>query len=91
MHGGGGVAGIGIPNGELEFQGVSSPGILRRMGGKGAKNSDLLTSEVRKTSLVCTRAEQTEPQRYDYEVGMRSLFRTAMKFAMLSAAVPVVF
>ena len=30
---GGGVAGIGIPNGELEFQGVSSPGILRRGGG----------------------------------------------------------
>ena len=26
----------------------------------GAKNSDLLTSEVRKTSLVCACAEQTE-------------------------------
>ena len=45
----------------LEFrmhEGVSSPGI--RKGG-GTKNSDLLTSEtVRKTSLVCACAEQTE-------------------------------
>ena len=31
-------------------EGVSSPGILNG-GGGGAKNSDLLTSEVRKTSL----------------------------------------
>ena len=60
-----------------------------RRGG-GAKNSDLLTSEVRKTSLVCTCAEQTEPQRYNYEVGMRSLFRIAMK-CLLSTVVPVVF
>ena len=53
----------------LEFmhEGVSSPGIPR---GGGAKNSDLWTSEVRKTSLICARAEQTEPQRYDHEVGM---------------------
>ena len=56
----------------------------------GAKNSDLLTSEVRKTSLVCTPAKQTELQRYDYEVGMRSLFRIAMKH-LLSTVVPVVF
>ena len=52
MHRGGGVLG-------LEFrmhEGVSSPGIAKG----GAKNSDLLTSEVRKTSLVCARAEQTE-------------------------------
>ena len=65
----------------LEFrmhEGISSPGIPKRWGG-GCKNSDLLTSEVRKTSLVCARAEQTELQRYDYEVGMRSLFRIAMK------------
>ena len=61
---------------------------FRREG--GAKNSDLLTSEVRKTSLVCTRAEQTEAQRYDYEVGMRSLFRIAIK-RLLSTVVPVVF
>ena len=50
----------------LEFQmheGVSSPGIPK---GGGAKTSDLLTSEVQKTSLVCALAEQTEPQRYDY-------------------------
>ena len=50
----------------LEFrmhEGVSSPGIPK---GGGTKNSDLLTSEVRKTSLVCARAKQTEPQRYDY-------------------------
>ena len=74
----------------LEFQkheGISSPGILK---GGGAKNSDLLTSEVRKTSLICMCAEQTEPQRYDYEVGMRSLFRIAMK-RLLSTVVPVVF
>ena len=59
-------------------------------GGGGAKNSDLLTSEDRKTSLVCAHAKQTEPQRYDYEVGMRSLFRIAMK-CLLSTVVPVVF
>ena len=58
--------------------------------GEGAKNSDLLTSEVQKTSLVCTRAKQTEPQRYDYEVGKCSLFRIAMK-RLLSTVVPVVF
>ena len=81
--GGGGLLG-------LEFrmhEGVSSPGILK---GGGAKNSDLLTSEVWKTSLVCARAKQTEPQRYDYEVGMRSLFRIAIK-RLLSTVVPVVF
>ena len=63
----------------LEFpvhEGVSSPGTPK---GGGAKNSDVLTSEVRKTSLVCARAKQTEPQRFDYEVGMCSLFRIAMK------------
>ena len=68
-------------------EGVSSPGIPR---GRGAKNSDLLTSEVRKTSPVCARAVQTELQRYDYEVGMRSLFRIAMKRLLLTV-VPVVF
>ena len=94
MHGGGGVlwpgipnawgvAGIGIPNDE----GVSSPGIPKE--GR-AKNSDLLTSEVWKTSLVYTLAEQTEPQRYDYEVGMHSLLRIAIK-RLLSTVVPVVF
>ena len=75
----------------LEFrmhEGVSSPGNPK--GGGGAKNSDLLTSEVRKTSPVCARAKQTEPQRYDYEVGMSSLFRIAMK-RLLSTVVPVVF
>ena len=74
----------------MEFrmhEGVSSPGILK---GGGAKNSDLLTSEVWKTSLVCALAEQTELQRYDYEVGMRSLFRIAIK-RLLSTVVPVVF
>ena len=74
----------------LEFrmhEGVSSPRIPK---GGGAKNSDLLTSEVRKTSLVYARAEQTEPQRYDYEDGMRSLFRIAMQ-RLLSTVVPVVF
>ena len=50
-------------------EGVSSPGIPK---GRRAKSSDLLTSEVWKTSLVCAHAEQTEPQRYDYEVGMHS-------------------
>ena len=55
-----------------------------------AKNSDLLTSEVWKTSLVCMLAEQTKPQRYDYEVGMHSLFRIAIK-RLLSTVVPVVF
>ena len=67
-------------------EGVSSLGI--RKG--GAKNSDLLTSEVRKTSLVCALGAQTEPQRYDYEVGMRSLFRIAIKRLLLTV-VPVVF
>ena len=74
----------------LEFQmheGVSRPGILK---GGGAKNSDPLTSEVRKTSLVCTHAEQTELQRYDYEIGMHNLFRIVMK-CLLSTVVPVVF
>ena len=81
--GGGGLLG-------LEFrmhEGVSSPEIPK---GGGIKNSDLLISEVRKTRLVCARAKQTEPQRYDYEVGMRSLFRIAMK-RLLSTVVPVVF
>ena len=81
--GGGGLLG-------LEFrmhEGVSSPGIPK--GGR-AKNSDLLTSEVWKTSLVCVHAEQIEPQRYDYEVGMRSSFRIAMK-RLLSTIVPLVF
>ena len=63
--------------------------VLEFQGG-GAKNSDLLTSEVRKTSLVCALAEQTEPQRYDYKVGMCSLFRIAIK-CLLSTVVPVVF
>ena len=63
--------------------------VLEFWGG-GVKNSDLLTSEVRKTSLVCVCAEQTEPQRYDYEVGMRSLFRIVMK-CLLSTLIPVVF
>ena len=67
-------------------EGVSSPGFPM---GERAKNPDLLTSEVRKTSLVCTRAEQTEPQRYDYEVGMCSLFRIVIKL-LLSTVVPVV-
>ena len=56
----------------------------------GAKNSDLLTSEVQKTSLEYARAEQTEPQRYDYEFGMCSLFRIAMK-RLLFKIVPVFF
>ena len=77
----------------LEFQmheGVSSPGIPKGGGGGGAKNSDLLTSEVWKTSPVCACAKETESQGYDYEVGMRSLFRIAMK-CLLSTVVPVVF
>ena len=53
--------------------------VLEFRRGGAPKNSDLLTSEVWKTSLVCARAKQTEPQRYDYEVGMSSLFRIAMK------------
>ena len=64
--------------------------ILEFRRGGGAKNSDLLTSEVRKTSFICVLAEQTEPQRYDYEVGMCSLFRIAIK-RLLSTVVPVVF
>ena len=64
--------------------------VLEFRRGRAPKNSDLLTSEVRKTSLVCTRAKQTEPQRYDYEVGMRSLFRIALK-CLLSTVVPVIF
>ena len=74
----------------LEFrmhEGVSSPGIPK---GGGTKNSDLLTSEVQETSLVCACAEQTELQRYHYEVGMHSLFRIAMKH-LLSTVVSVVF
>ena len=70
-------------------EGVSSLGIPKGGGGR-AKIPDLLTSEVRKTSLVCTLAEQTELQRYDYEVGMCSLFRIAIK-RLLSTVVPVVF
>ena len=64
--------------------------VLEFQGGGGAKNSDLLTSEVRKTSLVCAFAKQTEPQGYDYEVGMCSLFRIAIKRLLLTV-VPVVF
>ena len=64
--------------------------VLEFRRGGGAKNSDLLTSEVQKTSPVCARAKQTELQRYDYEVGMRSLFTIAMK-RLLSSVVPVVF
>ena len=64
--------------------------VLEFRRGGGAKNSDLLTSEVRKTSLICARAEQTEPQRYDHEVGMYSLFRVVMK-RLLFTVVPVVF
>ena len=82
MHGGGLLG--------LEFrmhEGVSSPRIPK---GGGTKNSDLLTSEVQKTSLVYACAEQTEPQTYDYEVGMHSLFRSAMKRLLLTL-VPVVF
>ena len=71
-------------------EGVSSPGIPKDEGGGGAKNSDLLTSEVQKTSLVCMHAEQTELQRYDYEVWMCSLFKLAMKCLLLTV-VPVVF
>ena len=81
-QGGGGLLGLEF----LMHEGVYSPGIPKG----GGKNSDLLTSEVWKTSLVCAHAEQTEPQRYDYEVGMHSLFRTAMK-RLLSTVVPVVF
>ena len=64
--------------------------VLEFRRGGGPKNSDLLTSEVWKTSPVCACAKQTELQRYDYEVGMHSLFRTAMK-RLLSTFVPVVF
>ena len=64
--------------------------VLEFRRGGGAKNSGLLTSEVRKTSLVCTHAKRTEPQRYDYEVGMCSLFRIAMK-RLLSTVVPIAF
>ena len=72
-------------------EGISSLGIPRgEVGGGGAKNSDLLTSEVLKTSLICALAEQTELQRYDYGVGMCSLFRIAIK-CLLSTVVPVVF
>ena len=77
MHGGGG--------GSLAWNSE-----CRNSEGGGDKNSDLLTSEVRKTSPVCARAKQTEPQRYDFEVGVRSLFRIAMK-RLLSTVVPVVF
>ena len=60
MHGG--LLGLEF----LVHEGGSSPGIPKRGGGGlGARNSDLLTSEVRKTSLVCALAEQTRPQRYD--------------------------
>ena len=79
-----GVLWPGIPN--AQGGGGSSPGILKG----GAKNSNLSTSEVWKTSPVCMCAKQTEPQRYDYEVRMRSLFRIAMK-RLLSTVVPVVF
>ena len=91
MGGGGGFFGL-----EFQMHGGGLLGCMREFlvlefwRGGGAKNSDLLTSEVRKTSLICTRAEQTEPQRYDYEVGMRSLFRIAMKRLLLTV-VPVVF
>ena len=64
--------------------------VLEFRRGGGAKNSDLLTSEVRKTSPICAGTKQTEPQRYDCEVGMRSLFRIAMKRLLLTV-VPVVF
>ena len=82
MHKGGGVLG-------LEFQIHEGVSVLEFRRGRGAKNSDLLTSEVRKSSLVCVLAEQNEPQRYDYEVGMCSLFRIAIKH-LLSTVVPVV-
>ena len=95
MHGGGSLAwnsectGVG---GCWDWNSECMRGflVLEFRRGGGAKNSDLLTSEDRKTSLVCAHAKQTEPQRYDYEVGMRSLFRIAMK-CLLSTVVPVVF
>ena len=94
MHGG--VLWPGIPNAQggcWDWNSECMRGFLGlefRRGGGGCKNSDLLTSEVRKTSLVCAGAEQTELQRYDHEVGMRSLFRIAMK-RLLSTVVSVVF
>ena len=98
MHWGGGGGGVlwpGIPNargGCWDWNSECMRGflVLEFRRGGGAKNSDLLTSEVRKTSPVCARAKQTEPQRYDYEVGMSSLFRIATK-RLLSTVVPVVF
>ena len=92
---GGGILWPGIPNAQggcWDWNSECMRGFLVlefRWGGE-AKNSDLLTSEVRKTNLVCTLAEQTEPQRYDYEVGMHSLFRIAIK-RLFSTVVPVVF
>ena len=82
MHGG--VLWPGIPNARgccWDWNSECMRGflVLEFRRGGGAKNSDVLTSEVRKTSLVCAHAKQTEPQRYDYEVGMCSLFRIAMK------------
>ena len=61
--------------------------VLEFQRGGGLKT---LISEVWKTSLICAPAKQTEPQRYDYEVGMLSLFRIAMKRLLLTV-VPVVF
>ena len=92
MHGG--VVWPGIPNArgscwDWNFECMRGFLVLEFRRGV-AKNSDLLTSEVQKNSLVCAHAEQTEPQRYDYEVGMHSLFRIAIKHLLLTV-VPVVF
>ena len=76
MHGGGGVLRPGILNAwgscwDWNSEWMRGFLVLEfRRGEEGAKNSDLLTSEVWKTSLVCARAEQTDLQRYDYEVGI---------------------
>ena len=92
MHGG--VVWPGIPNAQgncWDWNSECMRGFLVLEFRRGeAKNSDLLASEVQKNSLICTRAEQTEPQRYDYEVGMCSLFRIAIKCLLLTV-VPVVF
>ena len=88
-----GVLWPGIPNaggGCWDWNSCMRGFLVLEFQGGGAKNSDLLTSEVRKTSLVCALAEQTEPQRYDNKVGMSSLFRIAIK-CLLSTVVPVVF
>ena len=82
MHGG--VLWPGIPNargGCWDWNSKCMRGflVLEFRRGLGAKNSDLLTSEVRKTSLVRVLAQQTEPQSMTMKLGCTAYLNTCFR------------